>query len=110
MLRSALKTMLTPSFKQVFIQGVTQDGKPFRPSDWAERLCGVMSQFRPGGVVPGSHLSYSEWCLPTNLGDIKCVVVHHDLKEAEVMAWDFVLNFARDNGLQVVEACLLPPV
>ena len=27
------------------IQGVTLDGKPFRPSDWAERLCGVMSAF-----------------------------------------------------------------
>jgi hypothetical protein len=24
------------------------------------------------------------------------------------MAWDFVLNFARDNDLQVVDACLLP--
>jgi hypothetical protein len=24
------------------------------------------------------------------------------------MAWDFALNFARDNDLQVVEACLLP--
>jgi hypothetical protein len=24
------------------------------------------------------------------------------------MAWDFVMNFARDNKLQVAEACLLP--
>ena len=24
------------------------------------------------------------------------------------MAWDFVINFARDNNLQVAEACLLP--
>jgi hypothetical protein len=24
------------------------------------------------------------------------------------MAWDFVMNFARDNELRVVEACLLP--
>ena len=101
--------MPSTSPKQVFIQGVTRDGKTFRPSDWAERLCGVMSQFRPGGATPGSHLGYSEWCLPTNLGDIKCVVVHTDLKEAEVMAWDFVMNFARDNDLQVSEACLLPP-
>ncbi|NEL27537.1 MAG: DUF3579 domain-containing protein, partial [Xanthomonas perforans] len=26
----------------------------------------------------------------------------------EPMAWDFVMNFARDNQLQVAEACLLP--
>jgi Protein of unknown function (DUF3579) len=103
-----LNTMAIPSSKQVFIQGVTKDGKAFRPSDWAERLCGVMSPYRPGGAVPGSHLGYSEWCFPTNIGDIKCVVLHHDLREVEVMAWDFVMNFARDNDLQVVEACLLP--
>jgi hypothetical protein len=24
------------------------------------------------------------------------------------MAWDFCMNFARDNDLQVAEACLLP--
>ncbi len=101
----------TPSSKQFFIQGITLDGKTFRPSDWAERLAGVMSQFRPGGAVPGSHLSYSEWCLPTSMqtehGDTKCVVVHTDLRDDHPMAWDFVMNFAKDNGLQVVEACLL---
>jgi Protein of unknown function (DUF3579) len=106
--RANSQPMLLPTSQQVFIQGITRDGKTFRPSDWAERLCGVMSQFRPGGAVPGSHLSYSEWCLPTNLGDIKCVVVHHDLRDTEVMAWDFVMNFAKDNNLQVTEGCLLP--
>ena len=34
---------------EVFIQGITHEGKTFRPSDWAERLAGVMSSFRPGG-------------------------------------------------------------
>jgi hypothetical protein len=24
------------------------------------------------------------------------------------MAWDFLMNFAKDNNLQVSEACLLP--
>jgi len=26
----------------------------------------------------------------------------------EPMAWDFVMNFARDNQLQLAEACLVP--
>ena len=103
-----LDPMLSNSAKEVFIQGITQDGKTFRPSDWAERLAGVMSQFRPGGSTPGSHLSYSPWCIPTTLGGVKCVVVHRDLRDYDVMAWDFVMNFARDNGLQLAEACLLP--
>jgi hypothetical protein len=99
--------MAPSSASEVFIQGVTREGRPFRPSDWAERLAGVMSPFRPGGAQPGSHLSYSPWCIPTTLGDIKCVVVHRDLQQHEPMAWDFVMNFARDNELQVIEACLI---
>lgn len=100
--------MVSPTAKQVFIQGVTQDGRTFRPSDWAERLAGVMSPFRPGGAQPGSHLSYSPWCVPNTINGVKCVVVHVDLREVEPMAWDFCMNFAKDNGLQIAEACLLP--
>lgn len=94
--------------KQIFILGVTHDGKRFRPSDWAERLAGVMSAFRPGGAQPGSHLSYSPWCFPTVINGVKCVVCSAELREAEPMAWDFVVNFARDNSLECGEACLLP--
>ena len=100
--------MVSHSAKEVFILGITQEGRTFRPSDWAERLAGVMSQFRPGGAVPGSHLSYSPWCVSNTLDGNKCVIVHTDLRDEEPMAWDFVMNFAHDNGLQVVEACLLP--
>ncbi|WP_370679277.1 DUF3579 domain-containing protein [Comamonas sp. GB3 AK4-5] len=100
--------MASPSSKELFIQGVTLEGKTFRPSDWAERLAGVMSQFRPGGATPGSHLSYSPWCVPTSINGIKCVIIHSDLRDYEPMAWDFVLNFAKDNQLQVAEACLIP--
>lgn len=101
--------MVAPSVKEVFIQGLTHSGKTFRPSDWAERLAGVMSQFRPGGSsLPGAHLAYSPWCIPKIINGVKCVVVHTDLRDFNVMAWDFVMNFAKDNDLQVVEACLIP--
>jgi hypothetical protein len=30
------------------------------------------------------------------------------MREEEPMAWNFVMNFAKDNDLQVLEACLLP--
>ncbi len=94
---------LTSSSKELYILGLTRSGKTFRPSDWAERLAGVMSQFRPGGPQPGSHLGYSPWCVPTSIGNVKCVIVHRDLRDYEVMAWDFCLNFAKDNDLQVSE-------
>ena len=94
--------------KEVFIQGITKDGKTFRPSDWAERLAGVLSSFRPGGAQPGSHLSYSPWCIPTTLDGVKCVIVNPELREHDVMAWDFAMNFARDNNLRVVDAAEVP--
>ena len=100
--------MVSPTSKEMFIQGVTLEGKTFRPSDWAERLAGVMSQFRPGGATRGSHLSYSPWCVPTTMNGVKCVIINSALRDHEPMAWDFVLNFAKDNRLQVVEACSLP--
>jgi hypothetical protein len=39
---------------------------------------------------------------------MKNVIVDERLKALEPMAWDFVMNFARDNKLQVVEGALLP--
>ena len=99
--------MATTLAKETYILGLTRQGRAFRPSDWAERLAGVMSQFRPGGPQPGSHLGYSPWCIPTSIGDTKCVIIHGDLREYDVMAWDFCLNFARDNDLQTSEGA--PP-
>jgi hypothetical protein len=102
--------MSTPKAREVFIQGLTQDGRPFRPSDWAERLAGAMSCFRPGGVRGGigAYIGYSPYCVPRVINGVKCVIVNEKLKDIELMAWDFVMNFAKDNNLQVVEACLLP--
>lgn len=99
-----------PKPREVFIQGITKSGRAFRPSDWAERLAGAMSSFRPGGTQQGSHahIGYSPYCVPRVIEGVKCVIVNEALRSIEPMAWDFVMNFARDNELQVVEACLLP--
>jgi hypothetical protein len=95
--------------KELFIQGVMLDGSTFRPSDWAERLAGAMASFRPGGSKGlAAHIGYSPYCVPRIINDIKCVIVNEALRDLEPMAWDFVMNFARDNQLQVTEACLLP--
>jgi len=102
--------MTPPKPREVFIQGLTLDGRAFRPSDWAERLAGAMSSFRPGGVHgrPGAHIRYSPYCVPRVIDGVKCVIVNEALRELEPMAWEFVMNFARDNRLQTVEACLVP--
>ncbi|GAC1407042.1 MAG: hypothetical protein NVSMB6_04120 [Burkholderiaceae bacterium] len=91
------------------IQGLTGSGEQFRPSDWAERLCGAMSCFRPEGYAGRhAHLTYSPYVRPTVLSGIKCVAVNEALRELQPLAYHFVMGFARDNDLQVVDACLLP--
>ncbi len=78
------------------IQGVTLDGKPFRPSDWAERLCGIMAAFG------GDHrMQYSPYVHPVTAAGVRCVVVDLRLEEIEPMAYRFLLGFARDNELRV---------
>ena len=96
--------------REFFIQGVTLDGQTFRPSDWAERLAGAMSCFRPDGVRGGigAFIGYSPLCVPRTINGVKGVIVSEALREIELLAWDFVMNFARDNRLQTVEVCLLP--
>lgn len=91
--------------RQYSIQGITQDGRTFRPSDWAERLAGAMSCFRPGGTQGGigAFIGYSPYCVPRVVAGVKCVIVNEALRDIEPMAWDFVMSFARDNGLKVAE-------
>ena len=95
--------------KQLFILGLTNKGKVFRPSDWSERLCGVMRCFGPSEASSAhSHLAYSRYVRPIMIGDMKCVVLDEALRETEPLAYNFVLSFAKDNDLQVSEACALP--
>jgi hypothetical protein len=85
------------------IQGITRQGKPFRPSDWAERLAGALSSFRPPGSGVDAHIHYSPYCVPRVVGGVKCVIVNEALRSVEPMALDFALHFARDNDLVISE-------
>ncbi|MDQ6680358.1 MAG: DUF3579 domain-containing protein [Pseudomonadota bacterium] len=95
----------SPVLRQVCIKGTTSEGKTFRPSDWAERLAGAMSSFRPAGFAagPGAFIGYSPYCVPRVVDGVSSVIVDEALRGIEPMAWDFVMNFARDNNLVVVE-------
>jgi hypothetical protein len=60
------------------ILGVTSNGRQFRPSDWAERLCGVMSCFRrPAAAAANAHLQFSPYVHPTVVNGVKAVVVNN---------------------------------
>ena len=85
------------SFESIVIIGLTQEGRTFRPSDWADRLCGIMSAF---GAE--KRMRYSPYVRPgCTLTGEKCVVVDKRLHELEPLAYNFLVNFAKDNDLQV---------
>lgn len=90
------------------IQGVTSKGKLFRPSDWADRLCGIMSRFHPNaGTGYDRHLQYSPYVQPALIEGVRSVVVDGRLYALEPMAYHFLRGFASDNDLRLIDACVL---
>ncbi len=90
---------MSDTVQRFIIHGITLDGQRFRPSDWAERLSGVMSRFRPPGSV-GSYLTYSPYVVPMVVDGVRCVAVDPRLRDLEPLAWNFVEAFAHDNQLK----------
>lgn len=98
---------MTNTVRQFILHGTTRQGARFRPSDWAERLAGVMARFRPPGAA-ASPYTYSPYAVPTLIDGVKCVVIDERLRDIEPLAWKFAVDFGRDNDLVTSEACLLP--
>ena len=94
--------------KQFLIQGLTSKGKVFRPSDWIDRLCGVMAPFRPKTDLGDPRFTHSPYVRPEMINGIKCVMVDERLRDIDPRALDFVLGFAKDNDLVLSEICELP--
>ena len=78
------------------IKGITLDGQQFRPSDWSDRLCGVMSAFGAD-----EQLRYSPLVTPGLRDGLRCVIVKRELAALEPRLFKFFLSFAVDNDLQI---------
>ena len=79
---------------EIVIQGITAKGEKFRPSDWADRLCGMMSVFGED-----RQLSYSPYLKPVIVEGTTCVVVDRELEVLDAAAFRFLMAFASDNEL-----------
>ncbi|WP_373747414.1 GNAT family N-acetyltransferase [Neisseria dentiae] len=90
--------MLVCNPYEVVIHGTTGNGKVFRPSDWAERLCGILSSFDKG-----NRLSYHEWVRPILVDKVRCVAVDKKLEEINPPMFRFLMDFAADNDLRVMD-------
>ena len=89
--------MALPDNRSFIILGISSSGANFRPSDWAERLCGIMSSFGGEG-----RIGYSPYAQPGNVDGEKCVFADVRIYDIEPKAYYFLQSFARDNDLKVL--------
>ena len=82
--------------REIVIIGITESGSPFRPSDWADRLCGVVSLFEEE-----QRMSYSPFVRAALADGVRCVAVDVRLVRLNPAVFEFLLGFARDNELRV---------
>lgn len=83
--------------EEIIIHGTTNKGKVFRPSDWAERLGGILSSFNKD-----HRLSYNDLVRPVLLEKIRCVAIMPQLEEVNPSMFRFLMDFAADNNLRVL--------
>ncbi len=81
--------------QNIIIEGVTESGETFRPTNWAERMSGELSTFR------NHRITYSPMLKPIMKDGNRCVVLDKKLKESNPMLYESIMNFARENKLRI---------
>jgi len=80
---------------KIIIEGITEEGEKFRPSDWAERMSGKLSTFEK------RRIHYSPMLQPTIKDGHKCVVLDPKLQESNPALFESIMKFAQSNKLKI---------
>jgi hypothetical protein len=91
---SAAGALADHACEALLILGVTLSGRPFRPSDWVDRLAGGFSSFGKDKL-----LRYAPAVRPVTFEGTRGLRVDMRLLQADPAAFRFVMNFAVDNDL-----------
>ncbi len=83
---------------EVIIQGLTRAGKPFRPSDWVDRMCSTYASFGAD-----RKLRYSPYLKPKVVDGIRCLAVDLELKNVNPEGYIQLMHFAEENQLNVLD-------
>ncbi|WP_029407764.1 DUF3579 domain-containing protein [Thiomicrorhabdus sp. Milos-T2] len=81
------------------IQGVTEDGRKFRPSDWIDRISSM------GATYEMQRLVYSDMLHPELYDGQKCLIIDMALEEKNPGMFQYVMNFVKSNKLQMTAIC-----
>src|SRR3990167_7572807 len=80
---------------KIIIEGVTESGETFRPSDWAERMSEKLSTFRK------RRIHYSPLLQPSIKDGHQCVILDPNLKQSNPELYESILQFAKSNHLRI---------
>ena len=83
-------------YEKILIMGQTKEGKKFRPSDWAERLYYTVASYGKNGRIvfnPLVNLNQED--------NSKCFVINVTLRDKDPMIYDFLIDFAVSNELEM---------
>ena len=81
---------------KIIIEGVTQSGRKFRPSDWAERMSGALSTFGRD-----HRIHYSPLLKPLTINGVRCVAIDPKLKDQFPEMYTYIMGWANNNDLKV---------
>ena len=82
--------------KEIIIEGLTRAAKPFRPSDWVDRMCSTYATFGAD-----RKLRYSPYLKPQLLNGVRCLKVDLKLKEINPEGFAQLMLFVEENQLNV---------
>ena len=83
---------------EIIIQSNTRAGKPFRPSDWVDRMCSSYASFGED-----RKLKYSPYLKPKVMDGVRCLAVDLKLKTVNPDGYAQLMHFAEENQLTVVD-------
>ncbi len=84
---------------EIIIEGLTRAGKPFRPSDWVDRMCSSYASFGED-----RKLKYSPYLKPRVMNGVRCLAVDLKLKLVNPEGYAQLMHFADENQLNVLDS------
>lgn len=81
---------------KIKIQGITNNGQTFRPSDWAHRISESMASFE------NMRLEYSPLIQPSqDQNGNHCILIDPKLKQENPTLYKSIMDFAKKNNLKI---------
>ena len=83
---------------EIIIESITREGKPFRPSDWVDRMCSTFATFGEN-----RKLRYSPYLRPEMVNGARCLAVDMQLRAINPEGFQQLMHFVDENQLCVLD-------